>query len=346
MRWCSSSALSNGSSALSKLKQERRMHPISTGSLALDRCLGGNGICEGEVTEFSGGPASAKTQLAMQLCINAQLPSTSNVNSRSGAIFIDAEGAFMSERVSEMAEYAAPSSTSAHSMLRNIWLYRVHSAEELRGVVELLENSISAFNARIVVIDSIAFHMRHGITQSERQPVLQAIMHTLVKLAHDQKIAVVVVNQAVARLDTASTGPSDSGITAALGESFAHMCSTRILLGFSSFDRCAWLVKSPKHPKCSTSFAVTHAGIRDSRKRHQPDDAGDDPAESHHQPRDNPNARLHREEENDGFRAQQSQQAVQQAPLERVGDIEETVRNENCTSIVEDSQEGDQGIQN
>lgn len=292
MRWCGSttredaeiisSSLRNSSNALSKLQQERQMRSIGTGSAALDACLGGEGIREGEVTEISGGPATAKTQLCLQLCLNAVQLQQRHWQSQHmrAAMYIDAEGGFMSERAMEMAEDIALPACSAQEMLQQIWLYRVHSAEELRGVVELLEHSIRSLNAGIVVIDSIAFHMRHGVSQNERQRVLQAIMHALIKLAHEYKVAIVVVNQAVVRPNAAGYEP---GTAAALGESFAHMCSTRLVLGFDSFDRCAWLVKSPKHPHSSATFAVAHAGIRDLRKRQCPDTATTDMDEQERQ---------------------------------------------------------------
>lgn len=57
----------------------------------------------GEITEVAGSPGSGKTQLAMQLAVNASLPEP--VDAVNGSVlYIDTEGSFSAERCHEMAE--------------------------------------------------------------------------------------------------------------------------------------------------------------------------------------------------------------------------------------------------
>ncbi len=60
------------------------------------------GIPFGKITEICGSAGAGKTQFAMQLCVNVQIPE--NFNGCSGqAVYIDTEGSFISKRVIEIA---------------------------------------------------------------------------------------------------------------------------------------------------------------------------------------------------------------------------------------------------
>ncbi|KAI2493435.1 RAD51-like protein [Fragilaria crotonensis] len=82
--------------------QSQSTRSIVTFSKSLDEMLGG-GVSIGEVTEICGLPGAGKTQLAMQLCVNANLPH--QVGGTCGqAVYIDTEGSFSPERCQSMAE--------------------------------------------------------------------------------------------------------------------------------------------------------------------------------------------------------------------------------------------------
>jgi RecA/RadA recombinase len=68
---------------------------------SIDGLLGG-GIALGQVTEIAGLPGTGKTQLAMQLCVLARLPQIYG-GVQGQALYIDAEGSFIPERVWSMA---------------------------------------------------------------------------------------------------------------------------------------------------------------------------------------------------------------------------------------------------
>lgn len=63
----------------------------------------GGGIQIGQITEFCGVPGVGKTQIGIQICLDAQIPKIFNGNGGE-AVYIDTEGSFMVERAAEMAQ--------------------------------------------------------------------------------------------------------------------------------------------------------------------------------------------------------------------------------------------------
>ena len=64
------------------------------------------------MTEFCGAPGIGKTQLAIQLCVNVQIPDTAD-GCAGEAIYIDTEGSFVPERAQDMV-----SGVSSHALGR------------------------------------------------------------------------------------------------------------------------------------------------------------------------------------------------------------------------------------
>ena len=101
---CSEAAQNRKSAtALSILKRTKATERnIVTFSKAMDNLLGG-GFSKSEVTEIVGLPGTGKTQLVMQLCVDARLP-TSFGGVTGESVYIDAEGSFSPERCFTMAK--------------------------------------------------------------------------------------------------------------------------------------------------------------------------------------------------------------------------------------------------
>lgn len=100
-------------SALDILHTTRNLSPIITFCGEMDGMLGG-GVPMGEVTEFVGTPGIGKTQLGIQLAVDAHLPQIFG-GAEGEAVYIDTEGSFMSERAFEIAEAFT---THVHKMAR------------------------------------------------------------------------------------------------------------------------------------------------------------------------------------------------------------------------------------
>jgi RecA/RadA recombinase len=156
----------------------------------------------------------------------------------------------------------------------------------------------------LIVIDSIAFHFR-AVTPTDSQYYIQRtktltqLAAYLGDLASHYNLAVVAINQMTTKFIPQQGGKTNNGTflsthVPALGESWAHSTTTRVLLKNDEFfvsttpqeeddndisrkpglgqpqvrqERSCVLVKSPNRPPGSAIFQITQDGIRDvSRK--------------------------------------------------------------------------------
>jgi RAD51-like protein 2 len=86
--------------------------------------------------------------------------------------------------------------------------------------------------------------------------------------------AVVLTNQVTTKLTGGSTF-----LAPALGESWAHACTSRVMLSWENGQRVATLVKSPSRKSDCKTFQVTSAGVRGTGKK-RPRPEGADNAEN------------------------------------------------------------------
>ena len=121
----------------------------------------------------------------------------------------------------------------AARLLSGIHLYRVHDAAELLAAVRALKQFVADRKAvggavRLVVVDSVAMHFRHGpYEHARRLQMLGQVTQTLTELAADAQLAVVLVNQVTTRVHEAT---NTSTLVPALGESWAHACNIQLML--------------------------------------------------------------------------------------------------------------------
>jgi RAD51-like protein 2 len=271
------------STALSLL-QSQSTRSIITFSKSVDNMLGG-GVSFGEVTEVCGLPGAGKTQLAMQLCVNANLPE--NVGGVCGqAVYIDTEGSFSPERCQSMATAlvqhvhkstrdrgGVPDWFEPDSILDSIHVFRVYDEATQMATLEALPQFLEQHQQqprpiRVVVLDSIAFHYRSTTTDYlGRTRSLSTVASMLSDMATKYNLAVVVANQ----MTTKVSGDS-SKVVPALGESWAHAVTTRLIVEQQQQQqqhqqqksiRSCRLVKSPHKPCGVAYFDVRESGIRD-----------------------------------------------------------------------------------
>ncbi|KAG2454632.1 hypothetical protein HYH02_000473 [Chlamydomonas schloesseri] len=255
----------------------------------LDDLLDG-GVHAGQVTEFCGVPGVGKTQLGMQLAINVQLPQAL-LGVEGQAVYIDTEGSFMAERCADIAEsavrhvhtmadrHAAMGRTdlqqqlrggerpfSLEGLLRGIYLFRVHDHVEQLGLVHLLPRFLEQYRGvRLVVIDSVTFHFRQDFPDmAQRTRVVTGMAQQLISLAQTYNVAVVLMNQVTTKV----LEGGGSKLVPALGESWGHAASTRVMLTWGpDNERHAQLVKSPHLPPGDAAYAVTSDGVRGLPRR-------------------------------------------------------------------------------
>ena len=181
---------------------ERKKNKIITLSLAIDQCLNG-GISRGEITEFCGVPGIGKTQIAMQLACNVQIPHQYNgVNGQ--VVYIDTEGSLIAERVASIAssliqhidKFQIENNLTVESILSNIFTFRIHDYIEQICCIKYLSTFIKQHNQiKLIIIDSIAFHFRRDFkNMSERSSILSNMINDLLQLASTYDIAIVLTN--------------------------------------------------------------------------------------------------------------------------------------------------------
>jgi len=130
---------------------------ITTGSENLNNLLGGRGIETRSMTEAYGAFGSGKTQLALTLAVNTQLPKDKG-GAEGKAVYIDTEGTFRPERIRQIAEAMGADPEMA---LKNILVARAFNSDHqillADKISELIKNGE---NVKLVIIDSLTAHFR------------------------------------------------------------------------------------------------------------------------------------------------------------------------------------------
>lgn len=240
---------------------------IATRAGPIDAVLRG-GIPQGVITELCGVPGAGKTQLAMQLAVNVQLPRRmGGLDGR--ALYLDTEGSFTPERVQAIAEAAlegeeasGSSGLSAESLLEGVSYQRIHSALEQLNLVEALPSMCRQDpRLRLVVLDSLVFHLRHTEGEASlRRHALMTMYQMLSCVARECNVAVLVVNQFTTRL-----GKDGARLVPVSGETWGHIPTVRLFVMSGEAGNYLQVNKSPWHPQQVAFFSITRKGIEPAK---------------------------------------------------------------------------------
>ncbi|XP_027630047.1 DNA repair protein RAD51 homolog 3 isoform X3 [Tupaia chinensis] len=219
--------------ALELLEQEHTQGFIVTFCSALDNILGG-GIPLMKTTEICGVPGVGKTQLCMQLAVDVQIPECFG-GVAGEAIFIDTEGSFMVDRVVDLAT----------ACIQHLHLIAgTHMEEEHQKALEdfTLEN----------ILSHIYYFRCHDYTELLAQVyLLQDFL-----LEHSK---VLLTNQMTTKIDK-----NQASLVPALGESWGHAATIRLIFHWERKQRLATLFKSPSQKESTVLFQITSQGFRDA----------------------------------------------------------------------------------
>jgi len=279
-------------SAFDLLQEEEQETHIVTFCAAFDEMVGG-GIPLGKITEFCGGPGMGKTQFGIQLAVDSIIPELfGGVGGE--AIYIDCEGSFICERVVEIAQAAshhiksvaennseepglqeALDAFSLQNILKKIHVFRCHDYVQLIALSHTLPGFIkeNSGKVKIIILDSIAFHFRHDFEDMAlRTRLLHGLVQSFMKMACEHCLAVVIMNQMTTKI---SDDEQHSKLIPALGTSWGHACTIRIVLQTVDGKRYGHLLKSPMMQESTAPFDITIDGIRDVSEDNSPPEKGE-----------------------------------------------------------------------
>jgi DNA repair protein RadA len=241
------------------MERRSKVGKMTTGSVELDKLFGG-GIETQSITELYGRYGSGKSQLAFQLCVNAQLPREKG-GMEGGALFIDTENTFRPSRIQQMSAHLGMDPNEA---LKNIYVARAFNSDHQMILAEKAADLVKEKNIKLIVVDSLTSLFRSEYagrgTLANRQQKLNRHMHALQKIADLNNLCVVVTNQVMANPGLLFGDPT----TPVGGHIVGHQSTFRVYLRKSQNEkRIAKMVDSPHLPDSECVFRVTEDGVVD-----------------------------------------------------------------------------------
>ncbi len=235
---------------------------IGTGSVELDKLFSG-GVETGAITEAFGQYGSGKSQLAHTLAVRCQLPLEKG-GADGMAVFIDTEGTFRPERITDIAKAAGLDPAEA---LKNIKVAKAFNSDHQILLAEKVEGLIKdqGLPIRIVIVDSLTAHFRAEYvgrgTLADRQQKINKHMHALAKLATLHNVAIYVTNQVMSKPDVFFGDPTE----AIGGHIVGHNSTYRVYLRRGKKGtRVAKMVDSPCSAESEAVFMLDLCGIKDA----------------------------------------------------------------------------------
>lgn len=249
------------------LKMRQNVLRLTTSSKAIDELLDG-GLETQTITEFYGEYGSGKSQMCHQLCVNVQLPPERG-GLGSGALYIDTENTFRTERIIQMAQHQG---LNPEEVARNIIFAEAYTSDHQIFLLENADKIVKENNIRLIVLDSLTSHFRSEYLGremlAERQQKLNKHMHRLIRLARAFNAIAVVTNQVMSKPDVFF----GNAVHPVGGHIVAHTSHTRMFLRKSARGptRIARLVSSPYLPEGERVFKITENGVEDLTEEDQP----------------------------------------------------------------------------
>eukprot|EP00731_Ephydatia_muelleri_P028046 Em0019g919a len=238
---------------------------LTTGSKELDKLLGG-GIETGSITEIFGEFRTGKTQICHTLAVTCQLPIDLG-GGEGKCLYIDSEGTFRPERLLSVAERYG---LSGSDVLDNVAYARAYNTDHQSQLLLQASAMMSESRYALLVVDSATALYRTDYSGrgelSARQMHLARFLRTLLRLADEFGVAVVITNQVVAQVDGAAMFNADPKKPIG-GNIIAHASTTRLYLRKGRGEtRICKIYDSPCLPESEAMFAINPDGIGDAKE--------------------------------------------------------------------------------
>lgn len=230
------------------------MERVSSGSLDFNRFLDG-GYERGVVSMLVGGPATGKTNLSILCACSVAL--------KKKVVFIDTEGGFSVERVSQIVGKG-----NLDLVLSNIVILKPRSFSEQRDCFLNLKDYINS-KIGLVVVDSIAMLYRLEIAKkgilSDDSSEIRSINYDIVSqmeqlsaISRKNDIPVLITNQVYSNFNKVKESNSDCNIVG--GDLFQYW--SKCIIEFrKGISRKAVLLKHRSLPEREFFFDIKDKGV-------------------------------------------------------------------------------------
>jgi RecA/RadA recombinase len=153
---------------------------IPTGSLSLDRLLGG-GIRTGLVTDIYGQSGAGKSQLCFSLCVNC----AKYLKQNEKIMFIDTVGTFRPERISEIARQ----DINSKILDKILYIRALSTIEQIKAIKKIPE-----INPLLIINDTVTSLFSYEYRGAARHLALMKHLHELSFAAINFDCAIVITN--------------------------------------------------------------------------------------------------------------------------------------------------------
>lgn len=219
---------------------------ITTGSPALDLVIGG-GVETGSITELFGEFRTGKSQICHTLAVTCQVrrPVTHRQlpiemgGGEGKCLYIDTEGTFVRimpshmQRPVRLLAVAERFGLDGEEVLDNVAYARAYNADHQLDLLVQAAAMMAESRFALLIVDSLTSLYRTDFSGrgelSARQTHLAKFLRTLMRLADEFGVAVVVTNQVVAQVDNAGFGGMDTKKPIG-GNIVAHASTTRYVV--------------------------------------------------------------------------------------------------------------------
>lgn len=237
---------------------------VTTGSKELDKLMQG-GIETGSITEIFGEFRTGKTQLCHTMAVTCQLP-VEYGGAEGKCMYIDTEGTFRPERLVAVADRYG---LRGEEVLDNVAYARAYNSDHQSQLLLTAAAMLAESRYALLIVDSATALYRTDYSGrgelSARQMHLARFLRTLLKLADEFGVAVVITNQVVAQVDGASMFQADPKKPIG-GNIMAHASTTRLYLRKGRGEtRICKIYDSPCLPEAEAMFAINADGVGDAK---------------------------------------------------------------------------------
>lgn len=235
---------------------------FTTGCKALDELLGG-GVYTRDIMELTGDYGSGKTQTMLTI-----LTETLGQHPDYGAIFLDSEQTFKTQRLKEIVKARG---YNPEDIIKRLRIIMAPATEQFLLSVNEMPRVIKEHNVKLIMLDSLIGPFRSEYVGREllwyRQQLINQLLRKLLNYASIFNLAVVVSNQVVATPQTVYGGDIVKEHPPTGGHIVGHGCNTRVYLRSAGrTKRIARLFDSSWRPEGECVFCISPKGIEDSEE--------------------------------------------------------------------------------